>query len=48
MDVYAQSVTTAKRKAQAKVVAMLRDTNKKEEERSGKKLCVPGEEWGFR
>jgi integrase len=29
MDVYAQAVTPAKRKAQGKVVAMLRDTEKK-------------------
>ena len=29
MDVYAQAVTPAKRKAQGKVVAMLRDTGKK-------------------
>jgi hypothetical protein len=29
--VYAQAVTTAKRKAQGKVVAMLRDTNKEEQ-----------------
>ena len=29
MDVYAQAVTLAKRKAQGKVVAMLRDTKKK-------------------
>jgi integrase len=29
MDVYAQAVTPAKRKAQEKVVAMLRDTKKK-------------------
>jgi hypothetical protein len=28
MDVYAQAVTPAKRKAQGKVVAMLRDTTK--------------------
>ena len=33
MDVYAQAVTPAKRKAQGKVVAMLRDTKK--EEKSG-------------
>jgi len=33
MDVYAQVVTPAKRKAQGKVVAMLRDTTK--EEKSG-------------
>ena len=31
MDVYAQAVTTAKRNAQGKVVAMLRETKKKEE-----------------
>ena len=31
MDVYAQAVTAAKRKAQGKVVAMLRDTKKEEE-----------------
>jgi hypothetical protein len=29
MDVYAQAVTPAKRQAQGKVVAMLRDTKKK-------------------
>jgi hypothetical protein len=29
MDVYAQAVTPAKRKAQEKVIAMLRDTKKK-------------------
>jgi len=29
LDVYAQAVTPAKRKAQGKVVAMLRDTEKK-------------------
>ena len=29
MDVYAQAMTPAKRKAQGKVVAMLRDTEKK-------------------
>jgi hypothetical protein len=33
MDVYAQAVTPAKRKAQGKVVAMLRET--KNEEKSG-------------
>jgi hypothetical protein len=33
LDVYAQAVTPAKRKAQGKVVAMLRDTTK--EEKSG-------------
>jgi integrase len=31
MDVYAQAVTPAKRKAQEKVVAMLRDTKKEEQ-----------------
>jgi len=31
MDVYAQAVTPAKRNAQGKVVAMLRETKKKEE-----------------
>ena len=31
MDVYAQAVTPAKRKAQGKIVAMLRDAKKKEE-----------------
>jgi len=31
MDVYAQAVTSAKRKAQGRVVAMLRDTKKKED-----------------
>jgi integrase len=30
MDVYAQAVTPTKRKAQGKVVAMLRDTKKEE------------------
>jgi integrase len=30
MDVYAQAVTTAKRNAQGKVVAMLRETKKEE------------------
>lgn len=31
MDVYAQAVTPANRKAQGKVVAMLRDTKKEEQ-----------------
>ena len=47
MDVYAQAMTPAKRKAQGKVVAMLRDQRKE----AGLKVvcprCVPGEKWGF-
>ena len=47
MDVYAQAVTPAKRKAQGKVVAMLGHKKKRIRLKVVCPRCVPGEKWGF-
>ena len=47
MDVYAQAMTPAKRMAQGKVVAMLRDTEKKDELKIIVSPMCPRRKMGF-